>query len=434
MAKLTRYLEKHLLFPIQINSSIHPDLGLVVVIPCYNETQILNTLESIWNCQRPHCAVEVIVVINSSEADLEEVVLCNQVAFWSALNWANTKSDNRLKFHILNFQAVASTIAGVGTARKIGMDEATWRFEQSENPKGIILSLDADCTVEENYLIETLQHFERNPQSQAASIHFEHELEGDEFPKIYTGIAKYELYLRYYIEGLRYADYPFAWHTVGSCMAVRSNAYQVHGGMNKREAGEDFYFLHKFMSTPYFTQITDTTVYPSPRVSDRVPFGTGRAMGLWMKKRGNDFGCYHPDCFDDLKKTISLFPGCYHEAGLNGYNKLMTSLPYSAIAFFSENGFLDKWKEMKANSASQETFNKRLFQWFNGLKVLQYIHHCRDHFYGEMPVEEAVTKLLERISGKRLPYLETKELLLEMRERERKVTTPKAKVILAAGT
>ena len=35
---------------------------------------------------------------------------------------------------------------GVGLARKTGMDEAVRRFNAINNPEGIILNLDADCT------------------------------------------------------------------------------------------------------------------------------------------------------------------------------------------------------------------------------------------------------------------------------------------------
>ena len=45
---------------------------------------------------------------------------------------------------------------GVGLARKTGMDEAVRRFDIINNPEGVILSLDADCTVEHNYFVSYL--------------------------------------------------------------------------------------------------------------------------------------------------------------------------------------------------------------------------------------------------------------------------------------
>ena len=86
-----------------------------------------------------------------------------------------------------------------------------------------------------------------NPRSPGCSIYFEHPLHGPLEPKVYEAIAAYELHLRYYVQALRYAAFPYAHHTIGSSMAVRADAYAKQGGMNKRQAGEDFYFLHKII-------------------------------------------------------------------------------------------------------------------------------------------------------------------------------------------
>jgi hypothetical protein len=60
-------------------------------------------------------------------------------------------------------------------------------------------------------------------------------------------ITSYELHLRYLVHAMRWAGHPFAYQTVGSSMAVRRKAYLSLGGMNTRQAGEDFYFLQKFI-------------------------------------------------------------------------------------------------------------------------------------------------------------------------------------------
>ncbi|MEZ4848575.1 MAG: hypothetical protein R3B93_08135 [Bacteroidia bacterium] len=72
--------------------------------------------------------------------------------------------------------------------------------------------------------------------------------------------------------------YLHAFHCVGSSMAVRSIAYQKRGGMNRRKAGEDFYFLQKFIAEGTLAELSTTKVIPSPRASEKVPFGTGRAI------------------------------------------------------------------------------------------------------------------------------------------------------------
>ena len=48
---------------------------------------------------------------------------------------------------------------GVGLARKTGMDEAVRRFNSINRPDGVILNIDADCTVDSNYFIEICDKF-----------------------------------------------------------------------------------------------------------------------------------------------------------------------------------------------------------------------------------------------------------------------------------
>src|SRR6185503_18430066 len=50
-----------------IPTAPEPDLGIVVVIPCFNEPDLIASLESLWLCERPECPVEVIVVVNSPD-------------------------------------------------------------------------------------------------------------------------------------------------------------------------------------------------------------------------------------------------------------------------------------------------------------------------------------------------------------------------------
>ena len=54
-------------------------------------------------------------------------------------------------------------IAKAGTARKAGMDEAVRRYNLLGKPQGIIVSLDADTLVDENYLVEIENYFRKNP-------------------------------------------------------------------------------------------------------------------------------------------------------------------------------------------------------------------------------------------------------------------------------
>lgn len=211
---------------------------------------------SLSKCDRPHCDVEVIVVINQSEKTPDEIKEINQRTYQQAKKWAQENRQSHLRFHILLMDDLPVKHAGVGLARKIGMDEACYRFHKAKNPKGIIVCFDADSRCETNYLVEIENYFLNNPKAQACGIHFEHPLSGCDFHEnIYEAITLYELHLRYYVNAQRWAGFPHAWQTIGSSMVVRCDAYQKQGGMNRRQAGEDFYFLHKFIPLGNFGEI-----------------------------------------------------------------------------------------------------------------------------------------------------------------------------------
>ncbi|MDX2246859.1 MAG: glycosyltransferase family 2 protein [Bacteroidia bacterium] len=381
--KRYRFVEKQILFPPS------PRLGLVVVIPCHNEPELFRTLDSLEACAIPRAEVEVIVVINSPALCAPEIIRQNQQTLEEG-RIRNGSPGRKFPCHFLNFPDLPPKHAGVGLARKIGMDEAVERLESAGNPNGIIICLDADSTVAPNYFVEIEKLFSDYPQTEAISIYFEHPLEGKEFPEdIYAGIIRYELFLRYYIRALRYAGYPYAQHAVGSSMAVRAVPYQQRGGMNRRKAGEDFYFLHKFLPENTVRELNTTTVYPSPRPSDKVPFGTGRAIRKWLEEGANEWNTYSPRIFDDLRIFTAAVPVFFRETPAH--------LPDSVVQFLLKEGFEDKLPEIRANVTGEKAFVKRFYQWFDGLKVLKYVHFASENYYPEMPVGIAAATLLKKV-------------------------------------
>ena len=365
------------------------NLGIVVVIPCCNEPDLNSSLQSLYNCDEPDSAVEVIVVINASESATKEVINQNKQSYNQAIKWRDQHSDKFI-FHFIEENELPKKHAGVGLARKIGMDEAVRRFEKIANHQGIIACFDADAVCEKNYLVELDKHFKENPKSPACSIHFEHPIDGDNFSVAnYNGIMQYELHLRYYKNGLTYANLPYAYHTIGSSMAVRSEAYRKQNGMNKRKAGEDFYFLQKLIPLGNFTELKSTKIIPSPRVSDRVPFGTGRAMMSWLDDEQQELLSYNPKSFVDLK--------LFHEAVSELYND-KNSIPKSVQEFLATIDFEENLTNIKKNSVSQEHFVELFFKWFNAFKVLKYMHFSRDNFYPDISIHEGANQLLEMMS------------------------------------
>ena len=381
-------------------------LGLVIVIPCCCESQLNQSLKSLLNCELPSCSVEVIVVINASEIADKAILNQNETSFNEASEWISLNKKEGLNFYLINENALPKKHAGVGLARKVGMDEAVRRLEQIGNHNGVIVCFDADSKCDENYLVEIEKHFKKNSKTPACSIHFEHPIGGDEFSdEIYSGITQYELHLRYYKNGLAYAGLPYAFHTIGSSMAVRSVAYQKQNGMNKRKAGEDFYFLQKLIPLGDFTEIKTTKVIPSPRVSDRVPFGTGRAMKEWLLDDNDEMLSYNPKSFVDLKAFLGLVSEFYHSDNV--------PIPTSVKQYLDEIDFEENLLKMRKNATSEKHFVKLFFNWFNAFRVLKYMHFARDSYYPDIAISEASNTLLDYLNIEKKNHL--KELLIVYR-------------------
>ena len=417
---MTSYLEKRALFPPQIKDHPSDELQIIVVIPCYDEPDLIKSLESLKNCSPPKSSVEVIVVFNSSENENEDIKKINQRRFEEAHKWASKHSSSDLKFFILKHFDLPDKTAGVGLARKIGMDEAVYRFESIGNQKGIIVCFDADSLCEPNYFQAIENHFVEHPNTQACSIHFEHPIEGDQFDdSIYKAIILYELHLRYYNNAKRYTGFPFAFETIGSSMAVRCDAYQQQGGMNKRKAGEDFYFLNKFMPLGNFTELKSTTVIPSPRKSHRVLFGTGKAVGEIVES-SQFYGTYAPQTFVDLRIFFDSVPLFFNKQK-NEIDEMISVFPKSVLSFLEKHDFDNKIVEIQSNTTNLKTFYNRFFRWFNGFLMMKYVHYVRDEFYPNVPVEEASIWLLTEYFNYELPNkIQAKELLEIFRKEDRK--------------
>jgi len=411
---MTGYLQHKMLYAPMIGKRPALDLGMVVVIPAYCEERLLQSLMSLQKCEKPICGVEIIVLINNAQNAPTAVVELNRKIYLQALDWVSKQNASELRFWIEFQEFLPPKHAGVGLARKVGMDEAAFRLQKVKNPRGIIVCFDADCKVDKNYLVAIEQHFKKHTRTQAASIYYEHPLDGIHHDDaVYQAILEYELHLRYYTNAQRFTGFPFATETVGSSMAVRCDAYQQQGGMNRRKAGEDFYFIHKFTVLGKHSEINTTRVIPSPRISDRVPFGTGRAVGQMIQDE-KELTTYNWQSFVDLKqlfrKVNSLFEQSKEE--LIAFQK---SMPKPVADFLEKVDFLHHVQEIQNNTKDKKTFKNRFFRWFNAFQMMKYVHYVRDHHYANVSVTSAARDLFST-AFKRSEVLEAKELLLQLRK------------------
>ncbi len=373
-------------------------MKLSIVIPSFNEAPE-ETLNSLGENPVDADKVEVILVLNHSETAQEKIRLLHTE---QADKFQGYQLKNGLTVKVIKAFDLPVKHAGVGLARKIGMDAALQRFS-SINHDGLIVCFDADSTVSNNYLTELLKS--ESAKLNGLSIAFEHPIEGVENKIVINMICQYENWLRYYVQALRFMGYPHAYHTIGSSMATRASAYAKIGGMNRKKAGEDFYFLHKLIPQGKFYDLTTCSVFPSARISDRVPFGTGRAM-MEMEAGEKDFSTvYNPDIFKDIKLWLSKM------SEINNLNA--TAWPEFIRNAFQEFDWLNQLEQLKKRSTTAAAFHRNFYFWLDGFKMLKLVHYARDHFYPNMEACEASSRLLNTKADSAL------ELLHELRTLDR---------------
>ena len=385
------------------------NLRISIIIPVYNEPDFFKTIVSLFENFPIHSGAEIIAVINAPESAPEAAIKQNQETLQGISAWKKQYTNHWLKIHVIYAPGLPKKFAGAGLARKTGMDEAVYRFQTINNPDGIIVSLDADVVCEKNYLLEIEKFFDTRPDAAGCNINFEHPVSGNEFPlNVYDAIVKYELYLRFYRQGLKFCGFPYPFHTMGSAFAVKAGVYAQQGGMNKQQGGEDFYFLNKIFPQGNFHEITTTTVIPSPRTSGRVPFGTGQAIQEII--RSPDYLTYNFQAFRDLK---ILFSSVYQlfQIEEEGIADFFSSLPLPVTGFLKKYNAPEKITEINRHTASETAFIKRFFNWFSAFRIVKFLNEShRQGYYHKLPVETAAAELLREFNFSE-PATEALELL-----------------------
>jgi hypothetical protein len=285
--------------------------------------------------------------------------------------------------------------AGVGHARKIGADLAAALIHRGSIQSPWIHCSDADVQLPESYF--TCTHASRFAGSEYSALVFPfrhvNALENEQRADVLQATELYELSLRYYVAGLKYAGSPYAFNTIGSTMAVNAFHYAKVRGFPKREAGEDFYLLNKLAKVgPVLELEAGAGCEPieiESRRSDRVPFGTGAAVNriAGLDDPVGDFRFYHPAVFELLKAWLESWPGIWdsHSCDLEAIRlKDASGGPVSEERQRVLRAGLEKMKARDAldhafrQSKDIEQFTRQMHTWFDAFRTLKLIHFLRD--------------------------------------------------------
>jgi glycosyltransferase involved in cell wall biosynthesis len=372
MKHLTRYIERQK--PEYLQTVIPPGAmaDIVVVIPCYNEPDLLETLHSLRACNRPGANVLTVVVFNSGESTGESVVRQNRISYEETALFARRCNEPGFGFFPLLFDDLPRKHAGVGLARKIGMDLAVEHFLRNGKPRGVIVSLDADCTVSIDFLTTVWDAFARDKSLNVTIHDFHHRVERDS-PLPESVARQYEAYIRYFRAMLQSTGFPCYYHTIGSAFAVSADAYVRVGGMGRQQGGEDFYFLQKVFALGNIRELKEAVVFPMARLSGRVPFGTGPSLQRIMDEPDGNARAYSETSFRVLKELFDM-KDAFRGKDMQSVATMLTALHPSLQQFLKEIDFPALIRDCNDNSASPSTFRKRFFHHFNAFRIIKYLN------------------------------------------------------------
>jgi hypothetical protein len=394
---ISKYLKKQDLscWKIELNNSIK--YNNIIVVPALDELQniitLLNSLSK--NSSKYLKKTLIVIVVNNTFSESEIIIEQNRMLISHLQKHIKNNFPLNLGFIDASTfgKALPDKIGGVGIARKIGMDISLNYFDFGNNRKKIFISLDADCLVSNNYLETIIERFNKENLN-AAIINYNHLLPVNENEK--AAIINYEIFLRYYVMGLKYANSPFAFHSIGSTMAFDVEGYLKVGGMNKKKAGEDFYFLEKLAKNYDVVQIRDTMVFPSPRVSSRVPFGTGPRVKRFLENSKDEYQLYSPISFEILKSWLEIFS----DSELNRDSTVLLSKAQEInkllFDFLVREKFEETWNKIIENSKTEMQLKRQQINWMDGFKTLKLVHYLRDNGLANENMFSAINDLLHK--------------------------------------
>lgn len=276
---------------------------------------------------------------------------------------------------------------GVGWARKFGMDFAILCKAQ------VLACMDSDTLVSENY-VEELFRFEqicKNAKTEkhavpcGAVMNFYHQKA--ENPHMQQAIDAYEFFIKHHSDCLKKTGTPYWLWALGPTVVSSLEGYIASGGMNKRLAGEDFYFLQSLIKLhvqqnscspnqdiekcvqDFF--ILDCKVYPQARYSNRVLYGTGQKL-LDVVSGKQTIDAYPDNVYDNILEFLQLF---LHTEGNPPvfFDAIQKKIPI-VWDFLQQEKFVILWEKMyRQNNCLKRRFIA-LHSWFDGLKILRFIH------------------------------------------------------------
>ncbi|MBU2710168.1 hypothetical protein [Zooshikella harenae] len=364
----------------------------VLVVPCFNEP--LQLLERLLQPLHIEDNWLIVLVINAP-SNVSSTQLNNNHKLLNQLNIDHKTNQNSLVpfknywLYVINRSAESNLIpvkAGVGLARKIGADIACHLIHQGIVQLPWIFSTDMDAVLPGNYLKQVIEYPLASNNCSAFIYNYQHQADTC---SLTVSQQLYDIRLRYYVLGLRWAGSPYAFHTIGSLLAIHSEAYAKVRGFPCRNAGEDFYCLNKLTKVGQIISLKGQPIIIDARLSDRVPFGTGPALQSisTLNEPKTDYLYYNPECFNALKKLLSVFK-TENTLTSESLKKQFDHLPQYIIDTLSTLKIHQFEKHITQQKLTGKKLKEHFHHWFDGFKTLKLIHCLRDNHFPSLPLSE----------------------------------------------
>lgn len=380
---IAKYLKRSDIYPMEPAGTVLPANTHAVVIPVYDENDhIAATLASVKAAlQYTPEPVKILLVINepvNAAADAQ----ANDRELLKSLRQNDGKYDgglavgSELFFIDLTDKDIAKKFRTVGNARKAGFDGVIAANDgKMTEISPLFFSLDADTLIAADYFEKAVSWAKANPAAAGAVFHFEHRFESPD-PAVNLGAMQYEIYLRDYAWKVRETKSPYAFWTIGSAFMCRMADYVKAGGMRRNAAGEDFYFLQALSKIGMVGVVPDTTVYPSGRISARVPFGTGPAIQQVLD--GKAVKLYNQKCFDILKEFFARTSAADAVTLQKNIQELM---PQYVEEYLITQDFLNIWAKIVQNTPQKKaSLLKALHTYCDGFFILKFCHYLEEKY------------------------------------------------------
>ena len=407
---ITQYLSRHAEPEAAAADGLEGSFGHAVVVPAYGEGQSLfDTLGSIP--RGPRGETLVVVVLNARADSPAAVHEANRAAgarlAEAARSSAGLGGDPPITAHQYpNGTVIVVDRAGpgrylpegqgVGLARKIGNDLVLRLHAAGRIASPWIHNTDAD-TLLSNDAFDQTEGLD-GADLAAAVYFFEHRF--PESPDLALAGRLYEISLRYYVLGLAWAGSPYAYEAMGSCIAVRPDAYAAVRGFPRKNAAEDFYVLDKLAKVGAIARLAGAPFLLEGRVSDRVPFGTGKALSQLLGKPGAlaGFRLYHPMAFAHLSAWLRALSAVARSGGRleAALDELPRENPFFRadllVASLEKMGAFSALREAIARSDNGATMLRHFHTWFDAFRTLKLIRALQSGGLTALPWREALSE------------------------------------------